>query len=435
MRVSLGAEVDGQPRGLLDGPALLRRVRRSRAGRDPGYDWCRPRASAGGHRSRASDAVPRPTCAGSASRRSRPRRNWNEWGLLHFLAAEGFEPAPRVFLEGPYLGTDAACASSTSIRTSSRGRSSRRCSQQAPSEGSRPRIDSMPARGARRASRSRTSFRSPTTPRRWIAGLDDAGVEHLATFASLPEEVPAVGRGRARSRAAACRASRWSTRARGIPRTDLRDLLDGRCVQGRPALPGDAPLRHRRAMRASVCCTYWKSAAPPCSSTAVCSSSSSATCSACRAPFDLAYANPLSVIPAANRFRGVNFVIPHFGAGFFREALMAGAQCQNVFVDTSSSNSWIRTQPGPRRARTRSSRARWTSSVPTASSSGPTPTCSPRDGGATASRSSSAALTAAGADETVAQDAGLRRQRRTPAAPARTPAKPSVPVPRFRTCG
>jgi uncharacterized protein len=37
-------------------------------------------------------------------------------------------------------------------------------------------------------------------------------------------------------------------------------------------------------------------------------------------------------------------VIPHFGAGFFRETLMAGAQCSNVYVDTSSSNSWIATQ-------------------------------------------------------------------------------------------
>ncbi len=30
---------------------------------------------------------------------------------------------------------------------------------------------------------------------------------------------------------------------------------------------------------------------------------------------------------------------------FFREALIAGAQCPNVYVDTSSSNSWIKTQP------------------------------------------------------------------------------------------
>jgi len=64
-------------------------------------------------------------------------------------------------------------------------------------------------------------------------------------------------------------------------------------------------------------------------------------------PYDLAFADPLHVIPAANRAPRAKFVIPHFGAGFFREALMAGTQCENVHVDTSSSNSWIATQPAP----------------------------------------------------------------------------------------
>jgi len=52
-------------------------------------------------------------------------------------------------------------------------------------------------------------------------------------------------------------------------------------------------------------------------------------------------------VPAANRFPHARFVIPHFGAGFFRETLMAGAQCPNVYVDSSSSNSWRATQPTP----------------------------------------------------------------------------------------
>ncbi|MFT4543456.1 MAG: putative TIM-barrel fold metal-dependent hydrolase [Planctomycetota bacterium] len=63
-------------------------------------------------------------------------------------------------------------------------------------------------------------------------------------------------------------------------------------------------------------------------------------------PYDLSYANPLALIPAANAHPDVSFVIPHFGAGFFREALMACAQCENIHLDTSSTNSWIRTQPG-----------------------------------------------------------------------------------------
>ena len=60
---------------------------------------------------------------------------------------------------------------------------------------------------------------------------------------------------------------------------------------------------------------------------------------------DINLGNPLSILPAAVRHPGVRFVIPHFGAGFFRETLMAGEMCENVHVDTSSGNSWIRTQP------------------------------------------------------------------------------------------
>ena len=34
--------------------------------------------------------------------------------------------------------------------------------------------------------------------------------------------------------------------------------------------------------------------------------------------------------------------MPHFGAGFLREALMLADLCPNVYLDTSSSNSWMR---------------------------------------------------------------------------------------------
>ena len=39
-------------------------------------------------------------------------------------------------------------------------------------------------------------------------------------------------------------------------------------------------------------------------------------------------------------------VVPHFGAGFFREALMAADQCANIHLDTSSTNSWMKYYPG-----------------------------------------------------------------------------------------
>ena len=58
-------------------------------------------------------------------------------------------------------------------------------------------------------------------------------------------------------------------------------------------------------------------------------------------PFDMRYSNPLDLHPVATRFPQIRFVIPHFGAGFFREALMLADLCPNVYLDTSSSNRWM----------------------------------------------------------------------------------------------
>jgi predicted TIM-barrel fold metal-dependent hydrolase len=62
--------------------------------------------------------------------------------------------------------------------------------------------------------------------------------------------------------------------------------------------------------------------------------------------FDMRYSNPIDLHAVALEFPQVRFVIPHFGAGYFREALMVADLCPNVYLDTSSSNSWLRYQPG-----------------------------------------------------------------------------------------
>jgi predicted TIM-barrel fold metal-dependent hydrolase len=62
--------------------------------------------------------------------------------------------------------------------------------------------------------------------------------------------------------------------------------------------------------------------------------------------FDMRYSNPIDLHAVAMEFPTVNFVIPHFGAGYFREALMLCDLCPNVYLDTSSSNSWVRYQSG-----------------------------------------------------------------------------------------
>jgi hypothetical protein len=59
-------------------------------------------------------------------------------------------------------------------------------------------------------------------------------------------------------------------------------------------------------------------------------------------PFDMRYSNPIDLHAVALRHPNVRFIVPHFGAGYFREALMLADLCPNVFLDTSSSNSWMR---------------------------------------------------------------------------------------------
>jgi uncharacterized protein len=62
--------------------------------------------------------------------------------------------------------------------------------------------------------------------------------------------------------------------------------------------------------------------------------------------FDLRLGDPLAVARLAAMFPALPFVIPHFGAGLFREALMAADSCANIYLDTSSSNGWMKYTPG-----------------------------------------------------------------------------------------
>jgi uncharacterized protein len=63
-------------------------------------------------------------------------------------------------------------------------------------------------------------------------------------------------------------------------------------------------------------------------------------------PFDLSRGNPVALQSTATRYSSVPIIVPHFGAGFFREALMLADMCSNVHLDTSSSNGWIKYHPG-----------------------------------------------------------------------------------------
>jgi predicted TIM-barrel fold metal-dependent hydrolase len=59
-------------------------------------------------------------------------------------------------------------------------------------------------------------------------------------------------------------------------------------------------------------------------------------------PFDIRFGNPLDLHAIALGHPQIPIIIPHFGAGLFREALMVADLCPNVLLDTSSSNGWMK---------------------------------------------------------------------------------------------
>jgi len=62
--------------------------------------------------------------------------------------------------------------------------------------------------------------------------------------------------------------------------------------------------------------------------------------------FDMRFGNPVDLHGIALDHPTLPIIVPHFGAGFFREALMLADLCPNVFLDTSSSNHWVAYESG-----------------------------------------------------------------------------------------
>ncbi len=178
--------------------------------------------------------------------------------------------------------------------------------------------------------------------RRWIGELDQNGVDHLVTFASLPAEAPAVAEAvrLADGRVSACAlVDPTAADAEGT----LRRMLDEDGYAGALFFPA---MHHFRACDEVATRLFAILAERRAIAFVHCGllTVRLRDLLGLPRPFDLSYANPLDLSPAANRATGATFIVPHFGAGFFRETLMAGAQCENICVDTSSTNSWIRTQ-------------------------------------------------------------------------------------------
>jgi len=184
---------------------------------------------------------------------------------------------------------------------------------------------------------------TPAHVARWRAEMDAHGVEHLVSFASVPPEIPVL------AEAARLADGAITPFALVDPLTpgaagQVRDLVEEGPFRGVLLFPA---VGHYRLSDPAVRPVLEVLQDARACAVVHCGLLVVKLKDLLGLPRtqDLRFANPLDVIPAANAFPGIHFVIPHFGAGFFRETLMAGSMCSNVYVDTSSSNSWRTTQP------------------------------------------------------------------------------------------
>jgi predicted TIM-barrel fold metal-dependent hydrolase len=180
---------------------------------------------------------------------------------------------------------------------------------------------------------------------RWAAELDRAGVSRAALIASMPGDGASVAAALRRhpSRFVGffmvdpTRPDAAATTAQSIDRDGLRAIclypaMHHFSIQGdrarrifdvAAARPGTAVFVHCGALSVGVRKKLGLAS-----------------------PFDMRFGNPLDLHAVALAYSAVPIIIPHFGAGLLREALMVADACPNVVFDTSSSNGWIKYQPG-----------------------------------------------------------------------------------------
>jgi uncharacterized protein len=171
--------------------------------------------------------------------------------------------------------------------------------------------------------------------KRWAAELDVHGVLKAALIASVPGDADSV-----RAAAAAC-PGRFLAYAMINPLAEAPETvrgLDAICLF--PAMHGY--FIHDRSVE-----PFLEQAAPE--GTLVFVHCGVLTVGVRKklglsSPFDMRYSNPIDLHSVALRHPRVRFVVPHFGAGYLRETLMLADLCPNVYLDTSSSNSWMRYQ-------------------------------------------------------------------------------------------
>jgi hypothetical protein len=190
---------------------------------------------------------------------------------------------------------------------------------------------------------------TPGTPEaladRWVRELDAHGVARSALIASVPGDEASVAAALARHPSRFVGCFMLDPSASDAPERARRALTDlGLRVMCLFPAMHHVPLQDDRTQRV----VDTAAAVPGAAVFVHCGVLSIAVRRRLRLPsrFDPRLGDPLAVSRLALAFPNLPFIIPHFGAGMFREALMAADACANVHLDTSSSNSWIRYTPG-----------------------------------------------------------------------------------------
>jgi predicted TIM-barrel fold metal-dependent hydrolase len=191
---------------------------------------------------------------------------------------------------------------------------------------------------------SALGWEAPGTPEqladRWVKELDRAGVGRAAIIASVPGDGASVGRGVARHPSRFVGFFMVDPTAPDAPMQVQRLLEDAglRAICLFPAM-------QRYSLHDQRVSDIVKIAANR-SGTAVfvhCGALSVGVRKklGLASRFDVRYGNPLDLHALAADYPAVPFIVPHFGAGMFREALLVADLATNVYLDTSSTNRWI----------------------------------------------------------------------------------------------
>ena len=181
---------------------------------------------------------------------------------------------------------------------------------------------------------------------RWVAELDANGVARAAVMASAPGDEPSVAEAVARHPERLVGMFMLDPTRPDAPARAARGLTEHglRCVCLFPAM-------HRYALDHEQVAAVFRVAAEHRGAVFVhCGVLSVGVRKKLGLShrFDVRLGNPLALVQVASAHPDVPVIIPHFGAGFLRETLMAGDLCPTVHVDTSSSNAWTKYVPGLR---------------------------------------------------------------------------------------